>query len=704
VTRRNLPQRPDLLPEYDLADLKHRVPGADVQAITAEAQALATTEADPTQDTLRILESLAPLVQPGLDTVPPLSADYWWVEHDQNGTWTPLMLDPLAVQPVATETMTLDAIPEVLFHRLTVKVISEAVDSAGKLTESEVYSGTIRAEAAATGDLVLTLLPGDVGLSIGAPDFFDHADTLRDAMAAESTWMPILSIDGEVSGDKVLLMDGRTLTPDETSALGLGEELFAEGGAYDFLSGSGGSGGLFGDFADILNGGTPPAAVEDQLTAVYLTYRIDTPGEPTRVERRTIWDRFGPEARAAGETSIVPLTPDMRVARAGAFSEARHISVRTFQERDESLVKRFAELMLTNVERMQSSLMSYATGAGPADLPETEAVAMAPIIFEMERRYTSEVSVILTVQRPDIVTYVSRTAAALDGAFPEPDLQIDIVQSGYVPLWLGVDTFGARLQEGISVTLAEADASDRGFPVRNTARAYLKSLDEGVPWSVYRTSEALAANPVPGEIAALVASELARGNIVVAPTQPILLDTLPWSGYWRVDPQTGETLGMDPNGGAALTDYLTRVHGALSSGMNVKRITTNANLVIRGFTLTLCVGSFAFSDRGTLATAMLLLCLAGEALNVVNGIRAVNKLAAAKFEAEKLAQAGFYIRSMGWHRSAANEISLALQRMAPYAGTVGTQLDEVYALFAVFGNAMKATATVVGLGDKLRKS
>jgi hypothetical protein len=696
ITRRELPDPPVLVPDYDLNSLAQRVPTADLEQVVADSQLLAIPEAAATGPTMRIAESLVPLVLPLAETVPALSADYWWAEYDNAGVWTALPLDPLDALPLATRSLAPGDLPEELFHRLTVKVTTETTGPDNKLVEAEVYSGRLLAQGAASGDLKLSFLPGGVPLALSASELMEKAPDTLAALLAEPAWVPVLSIDNEISINNVFVINGRSLTPDAAVAEGFGKHLFGEGGANDFLTDTG---GLFGDLADVLNGNDPPPVVEDRLTAVYIDYVIDGPGEQSRVERRTVWDRFGSERRETGQLDIEPLSPEQQIARVDALADTRHIVVQTTTERQESLLKRLAIALAANIAPLRAALKSYADGT-LGDVPDTNPAALPPVFFELERRIAFETSVLTVTQRPDIVTYIERPAAPIEGSFPVPDVQIDIVQSGMVPYWLGVDLFSLRLREGVGATVAEAEVSDRGLPVRNTARAYLKSLDEGKPWRVYRSAEALIDNPLPAEIAELVADDLARGNIVVAPTEPIALDVTPWSGYWRIDPLSGETLGVDPRGGATLNEWLMDIHGALSGVMELKKYITLLNAVTRFAALTFCVVSFALSDRGLLAYTMLALCVAGEALNFASNLRSFNKWFAGYRHAKAFATAEEAAKA-GFSRPVWEALQKATERLTQYSGTLGSSLDEVYAAGAALGNAIKIVASSVTTIDKL---
>jgi hypothetical protein len=691
-----IPREPGLIHDYDATAVAERVAGIDPDQLTKEAAALAAEDDDSPTDTFRILDSLMGLVHPDAPSVPPLPSEYWWVEYEQAGAWTALPLDPVEL-PQGTENYAADALPDEDFHRLTVRVIVEA-DAAGdgKTAESTVLVASIRAEDAAAGDLTLSFLPGGTAIPDSLPDVVSNAAELQASLAAEPAWLPVLGLGDETSPGLLFVIDGRVMSPEDASAARLVDGLVPPNAADATSDSTNAATSVLNNLFSDAPEPAAPQPIEDRLMGIYLEYLVEVPGEPDRLERRTVWDRFGTGSRRAA-SAVVPLSPGELAARAAALTDTRHIVVRTIVERDESLLKRYADTLSGGFDEFLVALRSLVDGTTRDDLPATNAVSTAPIIYEWERRSASIGSLLMAMQRPDIVSYVEHSALDGETDLPVPDLQLDIVESGLVPYWVGADPFLLRMQQGIAATAAEANVVDRGLPVLNTARAYLRSLDEGTDWTVYRTVQELEQVGLPTPVARLAMADLARGNVVVAPAMPITLGGTPWTGYWRIDPLTGETLGMGPTGGAALTDYLLRIHSTLG---DLKLWVARGNNLKRILNALACYAAFHFSNGNAAAWTGLTFCLVGEALSGPGALRNWKK---AKALGNLSSQEKKFYQLFGeqlFRNGGEQDLKRKIMAAAYYSGDTATKIDDVYGLVALIGDGIKYSGTILGWVNK----
>ena len=117
------------------------------------------------------------------------------------------------------------------------------------------------------------------------------------------------------------------------------------------------------------------------------------------------------------------------------------------------------------------------------------------------------------------------------------------------------DGFEARVTAGIADTNLEAllAASETSAP---EALPIADAFDRAPrSWRIVRQPDELDGSALPADLAARVANDLANGFVALVPT-----DDRDAVGWWRIDPNTGATLGFGSRGwGQAVTGYAERV-------------------------------------------------------------------------------------------------------------------------------------------------
>jgi hypothetical protein len=116
------------------------------------------------------------------------------------------------------------------------------------------------------------------------------------------------------------------------------------------------------------------------------------------------------------------------------------------------------------------------------------------------------------------------------------------------------DGFNARLSAGVTDTNLEAllAASKESRP---ESLAVADAFDRAPgSWRIVRQPIDFNDSVLPADVAARVASDLAAGFVVLVPS-----DARDAVGWWRIDPDTGTTLGFGSRGwGQAMTGYAER--------------------------------------------------------------------------------------------------------------------------------------------------
>jgi hypothetical protein len=163
------------------------------------------------------------------------------------------------------------------------------------------------------------------------------------------------------------------------------------------------------------------------------------------------------------------------------------------------------------------------------------------------------------------------------------------------------DAFRIRLKQGVADTAAEAVLADalaaKGVSAGAGANAgaLLSKSDGSKPWIAIAPKDVAAVEKLglPTDVAARVSADVTAGHaVLVPPPGNAKADTLAW---WRVDPQTGQTLGIGPNGwGATAAEYAA----------TLRHVFRFANMMF-------CLGGTISKGVGGAAGAQAALCILG---------------------------------------------------------------------------------------------
>ena len=142
------------------------------------------------------------------------------------------------------------------------------------------------------------------------------------------------------------------------------------------------------------------------------------------------------------------------------------------------------------------------------------------------------------------------------------------------------DGFRLRLEQGVvdsnleSLLVTGRPPEEGGVKV-NTADLFARSEAQGVKWVTVRgagAEAALAGVSLGADVRQRVKDDLAAGYAVVVPTKPVDVGGVKAGGWWRVDPRTGNALGMTEAGGATFAEYALQITASLAVGMDVHRL------------------------------------------------------------------------------------------------------------------------------------
>ncbi len=547
----------------DYSEIRERladVPGIDVEALF-----------NPAPDAARLAETerlaaalLTSLDQAGLDLAaeqPELleeAADYAWVEYRMGaGDWeqahpaAPFLADAGLV----AETYLDDEVPAELQHRIRFEVEVESL-MGDELTVAPVMTPWERPAANAAGVLLsYTNVPNTASAGGDIPEI------LRTSEYFVPTFMG-----GMPDGGQAFDMVGALLSPEDAANPMAGVVRAVRGG---FLDAIGSLGGM---------GSDEPAGEVAALTAQWLVVTLMAPDGSEREFRRTVFDRIGDEARAAGQTQ--PNLLSVEEAQLRLLGEHRLMAFPGDIPVD-YLLDQYLQTFLDT-----RPLLEYAIDLQFGQEPEQE---IADVLLE-----PSALEPMLTMQlldegpadgftwraEPGLLMYSDTLAGDLDES--RIVSRLDIVNNARrVQGPTGAVT---ALNQGVWETLTERDLLD-DFTT-NTANF-------GTDFQVLSPGSQ-APETLPAEARFNLQRDLDLGYAALLPQGA---DT-----WWRVDLATGETLGITADGrGSAMTEYTIMLYD-------------------NAFTLMFAVKSFNDCTTGGLSWEAELCCLAKAHVSAIFGL------------------------------------------------------------------------------------
>jgi hypothetical protein len=475
--------------------------------------------------------------------------NHWWVQWRQGDEW--LNFDPLlpaaapgqaAAQATTTLTpfgkdgkLTLD---KKLCHEVTVRVVVEQMKD-GRLKEHTVLEHALQPWNCFHDRIALQHYPRDwpvKDLSIFRPD--QHARLTKKVLEG-SEWLPILSV-----GKNHLTQGSFTAAGD-----------IHQQAAKRFRSGLDAAIGGFDPFKRLSkpDAEAKPAA---QLTAEWIEYEIHAPGRPGRKIRRQIFDLVGPAARAAGKPAT--LSAEQRLERGLSLLGETEILVlpcRLSMNFVDSLVtsrmlanrKVFPELLRLGEQAKDQELLDLFSKFTP--LPGA-LHALALVRSEMNPGRGD-----VYLDRPNILSRHLRLQPGKKGSIVlEQGLDIVANEVAVRPSST-VDPFQARLQQGVLDTNLEALLLAGEGAVNNTAELFAEAGSAG-GWIVVRSAEdpAWQKAQLSSDVRARVEADLKAGYVALVPGRENARGGAK-AGWWRVDPRTGDILGMGERGWGSAEEF-----------------------------------------------------------------------------------------------------------------------------------------------------
>jgi hypothetical protein len=519
------------------------------QRLEDEARALVNSRADELQAATRDLASGTARSedQAALAAL----RDHWWVERKEGNDWIAMDVllpdakpgDALAAaakfsewKPDASD----PSVPSTEWHTVQVRVVIERYEG-GATTESTVLDTTLRPASVFDRPLSLRHLPLQWPDNLPGPETDPNA--LGNAAINVREWVPLLEI-----GDEALAQSGFTDSGDLVADPLNPQRDIAEAGGAGFMSG----------FGEALGGGETSAS---SLTAEWIDYEIRVPGEQTQRIRRPIFDLLGPVQRSAKAEGFDASANELLIRR----SEALVSQIDIFLQPCEITVEFAAHLASASIVAHQAAIRELAAEPDPAKARDMALALFGKIDvwsplpqLARWRSALGDQPANWFVDRPNVLSY--RVSPPVVNADREATRELIDIASNAVGVRQGAgrNAFQVRLRQGVADTVAELVVLGGDLRGSENTASLFSMATQGNASAFIRPHELTAVRDLgwSEDAAARLAMNLEAGYAAVALRQPVELDGLLRSGWWRVDPASGETIGvMDTGFHAGQADY-----------------------------------------------------------------------------------------------------------------------------------------------------
>lgn len=464
-----------------------------------------------------------------LDSALDALRDHWWVQRKgSSGDWLnddPLLASNETASP-AVAPADVHGTAEVghdAYHLVTIRVIAERWTGTDR-EEEVVLTHAIRGAEAYGEPVSLQLWPGSWPSEIAGD--LEGARGLKSAALEQTEWAAVLSVGSRIVGQGVI------------SAMG--HSTAAGGGPFAAIA--------RGFSASTARGTGDPA--RDGLSAAWIEYRIHTPGGRDRVIRRDIFDLSAPAARLARQAPSLPFSDSQRLARNFALMMRTEILPVSCGMAPEFVGHMIAANALANqtllrtlarddVDPGSDNVRQLLRGSTGTVTPLLGLAAARASLGPFARQtYIDELNVLTRHQAPVLR---DRDVLLQDAT--------DIVANHVGVDFLEDDPYAVALTRGVFDTNAETMLGPGNGRRTSTATAF----EADGRWRAVMPARAAALedlHPSP-EMRRRLTGDLADGFAVVARE-----GSADHPAWWRIDPDTGETLGIGEHGwGASLFEY-----------------------------------------------------------------------------------------------------------------------------------------------------
>ncbi|HSZ55261.1 MAG TPA: hypothetical protein VK797_06345 [Tepidisphaeraceae bacterium] len=527
-----------------------------VDSILMQIERMSETAAEGTAAQLPIVTgALGPAQPTGDDSRIEAVADHWWVQRKDGDKWSDLDSElPGGKTPAAQQTIEAQAgggfaLDPQLYHRVRLRVVVEQWKD-GKLQEAPAFEQTLRPSAMLGQRIVLNQVPLDWPGDLNLLSDPDAAGKFRAAVLAQHEWVPVLSV-----GTQTIVQHGFTDSGEIDPKP-----------SFDSLGKTGKS--VVGSVSKVLDafggpGNDQPAAPpkpSGMLTAEWVEFVFESPGRPIRTVRRQMFDLIPPGARKSQAQVAEPVLSDrQRLDRAAAALGAIDVLPLGNQLSSEFV----EEISLANLKENHQAILDVLRNGGTDQKKAMDSIAKlsaapAPLYnWALARSAWSRHRDVIGIDQTNLVCL--RRQLRMD---PQEHalarVVLDVI-ANHIALRPGVqaEAFAVRIEQGIVDTNVEAVVLPVPSGAMNLPQICKRADAQRVKWITMKPGDRskFSALNIPEEDRSRIGQELAGGYTVVAPERPLEVAGAAGFGWWQVDGQSGETLGMTEFGGATMTEY-----------------------------------------------------------------------------------------------------------------------------------------------------
>ncbi len=502
-------------------------------------------------------------------------ATHYWVQFKEGKQWvdadptlagvgkvqpgskgTPMAIDP-ATHGVARPAEGSSATD--LAHSVTMKLVVERWE-AGKLVENLLAVVPFNPSGGPLAAMTVTFAPVDGSTGRAVQPAFTSGAELSEKMLDETAWAVIFA-DETGRGRIGRKFDDAGVIGDIPSFDAVGQLNRAGGQAFGALTG-----GLSGEESAEDEAESTPTV----LTALIADYEFHSPGKPSMLIRRFIFDSIGPEARRASGSALPrPKWTDQQVIERGADLAAINDTLVAFASLPwETYVYRYGQRVIDAKDAI------LAVAAGSKDEATRRRVSYALgfrtlELFAAERHST--IAPEMVIAEPQVYRRIIRFMPTAEVSALDVQVFADLAWNRLAPA-TGKTNAMTVIEQGVLDTLQEREIVLSREPLKagqSTAALLDEAARQGIKIAAVRVSTDVHLAGIPGAARARMLVDIEAGQIVVAPLQTVNVAGRARLGWWRVDPDSGQTIGAMDNGLlSATTEYSVtqeaeeaRIHG-----------------------------------------------------------------------------------------------------------------------------------------------
>jgi len=449
--------------------------------------------------------------------------DYYWVQW-KVGPSSPWMDSHPAFdgRPVETELKATsfykDTLPPEIQTRLKIGLSIERVTGDKSETIVVAQSNDMPTANLVGAPITVAIVPNTLQ---SLPDIANITETLRNAQL----WTPVINkVQGSLSFD----LHGNVVSPDAAAAPAAG--LFQTMGQK------------MGSAAGGLGASLP------EIGHVWLSYQLTRPGGSTKIYKTDLF--------AKHLLDVDPAT-DPEMTKKALLSSSHSIMVNTGRYGQGFILDKSLERVIETVKFISANAERKASGQWQQDVPKLHSsfIGQYDMYSLIDSATSKETGQFSYRNGPSIITYSQFTSAQgtlkkVVNIVANPRMTYRKTDSGVTPYLKGNIVNGILESNLEEKMIASEEAGS--WSAASTLEQHIRSIDDITV--IDNESDKILAN-LDETLAQSIASDLGAGYVVIIPTS-MLEQSVKRPVWWRVNPESGETLAMMNSGyGVYLTEY-----------------------------------------------------------------------------------------------------------------------------------------------------